>query len=456
MKKTLRLLALLTAMLLVLPAAACKLTDEDPAASVDDTKPVATIGGTYHVTRGDFQQAYDTILSQYASYGMSAPTADADVESMQDSVLDMMIDDKILEYQAEAMGITLTKEQLDGIDADVEDEMEYYLASFRAQALSEGATDVETRANEIFNEQLAAAGMDMDMEGFRAYIKEELTKTALTSAVEEKVKAAVTVTDDEVRTYYDDLLAAQTETYGGTAETYLTDMENYERYGGDPILVTPAGYVRVKTVMIAPTGTLGEDYTTLTGEMAALEAEYGKLALTDAAGNAARMKEIVAAYAEKKPQADALYETYIKDARAKAEEAVAAIAGGLSFDEAIEKYGEDEIYTDYPIFLEKGLLMQKGVVSSTWTQEMVDAVGLLKDGEVSPLITVGDSYYILQLVGDEAAGNRAFEDVEDEVRVLAQAEKAESAWAAQQEAWRNDTALVETFEDAYRDIGKQG
>ncbi len=462
MKKHTRWIALFVAVLFVLPAVACKLTDDsaepstgDETAAYSEDEPAVTIGGEYTITRGEFVDTYNAMLAQYVGYGMSAPTEDADIESMQNAVLDMLIDAKILQYQAGQMGIALTEEQQNGVDADVEDEMQYYLESFRSQAQSEGATDVDARAIEIFNEQLSASGMEMDMEGYRNYIKEELTKSAIQTAVEEKIKDAVEVTEDDAKAYYDDLLATQSTTYmSDDKETYLADEENYEKVGGDPIVIVPDGYVRVKSIMVSPESELSEDYTALRAEMETLEAEYGKLMLSNATANAARIAEIKKEYAQKAPQAEAMYEEYIKDAREKAGKAVSALEAGESFDDVLKEYGEDEVYTDYPIFAEKGLLMKKGVVSDTWTQEMVDAVSALENGQTSPLIQVEDAFYILQLVGDEPAGERAYADVADEMMILAHDQKAETEWTAQQEAWRNDPDLIVLHEEVYRDVGK--
>ena len=83
-------------------------------------------------------------------------------------------------------------------------------------------------------------------------------------------------------------------------------------------------------------------------------------------------------------EADALYEEYIKDARAKAEEAYAALESGTSFTDVMADYGEDTIYTSTPSFVDTGLLMYLAGEDTTWDAKLTAAVGLLKAGEYSP------------------------------------------------------------------------
>ena len=49
--------------------------------------------------------------------------------------------------------------------------------------------------------------------------------------------------------------------------------------GGDPLLYTPEGYVRVRSIAVSPAGELSADYTTLTSELTDIEAQYGAAAL---------------------------------------------------------------------------------------------------------------------------------------------------------------------------------
>ena len=456
-------------------ASASDATASDATATADPSRDeiAVKIGDGYTITKGDIMDEYDYMVSMYSAYGMSAPTADADVESMQDSVISTLVSDKIQLYEAELLGVTLTDEQKAEVTKQVEDQMTYYTDSFRSQAQSEGATDVEARTLEIFQEQLDAAGMDMDVDGFRAYMTEQYTNAALKDALKSEITKDITATDEEIQTYYDDLLKSQKDTYTTTPADFGAAAEDYQENGGDPMLYTPEGYVRVRSISISPAGEVSTDYTTLKDELTTLEAQYGAAALAaladkytaqgaaatdtginvtvnDIEGGAA----IVSDYLTKKAAADALYEEYIKDAREKANEAYASLEAGTSFEDVLNQYGEDTIYTDYPTFVDTGLLMYIGGEDTTWNSELVKAVGLLKDGEHTAVILVDDVFYILQLVGSEPAGELSLTDAHDAVKAAVVAKNADTAWNTQLETWENDTKIVTYFEDVYRSIGK--
>jgi hypothetical protein len=211
--------------------------------------------------------------------------------------------------------------------------------------------------------------------------------------------------------------------------------------------------MRVKTITVSPEAELSEEYTTLRTALDALEAEYGRLMLDGMEEDAERIAEIKAEYDEKKAEADELYEAYIGSAREKINEAYAALEAGKSFDEALAEFGEDDIYTTYPTFMEKGLLMRKEG-EETMDEKLVEAALALEYGEYSGIIQLDDMFYIIMPVADEPDGITPLADVYDVIKEMAASEAAEALWTARQETWNNDTALVTYYEDVYRDIGK--
>lgn len=477
-------LAILLAAALSLAATGCalkdkKASDSDASASAYSEKELAKVavkvGEKYTVTKGDIVDQYNYMVQMYTSYGMSAPTADADIESMQDSVVSSLVSDKIQLYETDLMGITLTDKEKADVEAKVEEEMKYYTDSFRSQAVDEGAADPDARALEIFQEQLDSAGMDMDVDGFRAYVTDQYTNEALKAALKAKVTVDVTATDEEIKTYYDTNLATQQDSFTKTPADFLSAAESAQEGSGDPVLYAPEGYVRVRTITVSPEGDLTEEYTTLKSDLDALAAKYGAAALDALAAKYAAQgadpaatsldvatgeieggADIVKEYLEKKAQADVLYEAYVKDARTKAEEAYTALQGGTSFTDAMTKYGEDTLYTQYPTFVETGLLMYPaGDDYSVWDKKLVDAVGLLKAGEYSAVIQVGDMFYIVQLVGSEPAGVKTLADAHDAIKAAITKKNADTLWESTLSGWENDTSIATYYKDVYRDIGKK-
>lgn len=474
-------LAVLLAAVLMLSVMGCSLkddgsatvTDSDADTSADSDAIAVKVGDDYTITKGEIEDQYDYMVQMYSYYGMSTPTEDADIESLQDSIISTLVSDKIQLYEAELLGVVLTDEEVADAEAQAEEEMQYYMESFQSQAEEEGAEDVESRTLEIFQEQLDAAEMDMDVEGFRAYLVEQYTNEALKAALKEEVTKDVTATDEEIQDYYAENLASQEEDYTATPANYLTDAEAYQMDGSDPVLYAPEGYVRVRSISISPADEISDDYTTLQSDLEALAAQYGEAALEALAAKYAEAgadpastqlnitaseidggEALVSEYVQKKAEADALYEEYIQDARAKAEEAYAALESGTSFTDVLTQYGEDDMYVSYPSFVETGLLMYTAGDDGTWDSQLVSAIGLLKDGQYSAIIQIGDVFYILQLVGDEPSGATPLTDVYDAIQAVVAQDNAEEVWNEALEAWENDTTITTYYEDVYRDIGK--
>jgi len=475
----------LLAIALMLSFAGCAKKSGDTASNSDATasdaqysdkeleKVAAKIGKDITITKGDVLDRYSSMVEMYSYYGMTAPTAEADIESMQDDAVSSLITEKVQLYEADQMGIVLTEGQKADVTSKVDAQMESYLDSFRSQAQTEGAADVEARASEIFQEQLTAANMDMDVEGFRAYLAEGYESEALMGALKTKVTEGVTATDAEVKTYFDNLLATQTETYTKTPADYLNAAEGYQMNGGDPMLFTPEGYVRVRSITVSPATEVSEEYTTLQNDMSSIASEFGTAALKALAdkyttgGKAATDTSVTISAAEveggdqfvndyltKKAAADALFEEYIKDARAKANEAYAALEAGTSFTDAIKKYGEDSMYTDYPSFADTGLLMYIGGEDTLWDAKLLDAVKQLKDGEYTAVVQIDSMFYILQLVGTEPAATKTLDQVTDVIKAQVVATNMNTLWSETLDKWSKDSSIVTLYEDVYRDVGK--
>ena len=477
-------LAALLAAVLMLSVMGCSLNDDEPttttssdaSADVDtaaDRDQIAVkIGDDYTITKGEIQDQYDYMIEMYSYYGMGTPTEDADIESMQDSIISSLVSDKIQLYEAKLLDILLTDEEVADVEAQAEEEMQYYLDSFRAEAENEGAEDVEARTLEIFQEQLDAAEMDMDVEGFRAYIVEGYMNEAWKVALKEEITRDITATDEEIQNYYAENLATQQEDYTTTPSYYLSDSEAYQMDGSNPILYAPEGYVRVRSISISPAEEISSDYATLLSDLDTLSAQYGKAALAALADKYAETsadpaskqlpitaseieggEALVTEYVQKKAEADAMYEEYVQDARAKANEAYAALESGTDFKDVLTQYGENDTYISYPSFVETGLLML-AAGDDVWDSQLVDAVGLLKDGQHTDVIQIGDTFYILQLVGKEPAGETPLSDVYDAIQAVVVQNNVDDYWNEMLQSWENDTSIATYYEDVYRDIGK--
>ena len=456
-----RMLAVALCVALALGAAACgEQQAQDgatpaPGQAADRDAVAVQIGEDFTVTYGEVADYYDYIVSMMSYYGVSAPTADADIESYQDEAVDGLVAQKKQLYFAKQLGLDeLTADEEAEVQAAVDEEMEYYFDMFRSDAEAEGAEDIEARAQELFNEELTASGMEMDYVEFEEYIFEQVAQQKTLEKLQEHVRSTATVDDDDVQAYYDQLLESQTTAYGEDASQYLTDQENFEMNGGDPAVVVPEGFLRVKVVTVAPQEAIDDTYEEKVAQMSEYEAEYGKLMLEDEKANAARLKEIKTLYDALRVETDQMYEAYMADAKAKIEEAKAKLDGGESIDAVLESYGEDAAYTEYALIAEHGRLMAQQSGADDFDDTLRNAALALADGTYSDVLQADDTYYIVYRVGTETAGTRTLDEVREAVEAAALTAEADAVWAEQEAEWDEDDSMVTYHEEVYRSIGK--
>lgn len=456
-----RMLAVALCVALALGAAACgEQQAQDgatpaPGQAADRDAVAVQIGEDFTVTYGEVADYYDYIVSMMSYYGVSAPTADADIESYQDEAVDGLVAQKKQLYFAKQLGLDeLTADEEAEVQAAVDEEMEYYFDMFRSDAEAEGAEDIEARAQELFNQELTASGFEMDYVEFEEYIFEQVAQQKTLEKLQEHVRSAATVDDDDVQAYYDQLLESQTTAYGEDASQYLTDQENFEMNGGDPAVVVPEGFLRVKVVAVAPQEAIDETYEEKVTQMSEYEAEYGKLMLEDEKANAARLKEIKTLYDALRVETDQMYEAYMADAKAKIEEAKAKLDGGESIDAVLESYGEDAAYTEYALIAEHGRLMAQQSGADDFDDTLRSAALALADGTYSDVLQADDTYYIVYRVGTETAGTRTLDEVREAVEAAALTAEADAVWAEQEAEWDEDDSMVTYHEEVYRSIGK--
>ncbi|MDD6887952.1 MAG: peptidyl-prolyl cis-trans isomerase [bacterium] len=463
MKKwSIRALTLALSLVLALGMAACgsqpaETGEPTPTAAVAEVDPDAVaveIGEDFNVTYGEIEEYYNYYVQMMSYYGMAAPTADADIESMQDQAVQALVSMKKQLYFAKQLGLDeLTAEEAAEVQAMTDEEMESYMQSFRESAEAEGAEDVEARAKELFNEDLAAYGIEMDYIEYAAFAYESYAQEKVLEKLQSHIEDTATVSEEDVQAYYDQLLESQTAAYGEDPGDYLTTQENFELNGGDPSVLVPEGYLRVKVITVEPQEAIDETYGDKLEEMAGYEATYGKLMLEDPAAHADTLKEIKTLYDALRIETNRMYETYMADATAKINEAKAKLDGGESFDAVLAAYGEDATYTDYALIAERGrLMMLEG--DDGWDETLRAAALALEDGAYSDVLLIDDVYYIVYRVGSEPAGTRTLEELHDAIRNAALEAARIDVWNAQLDTWDADDSMVTYHEEVYRSIGK--
>lgn len=145
----------------------------------DANSVVAVVGGE-EVKKSEFNQMFDMFKVQYEEqYGADIWKTDVDgrkhIDVMKEKVLDMLIDIKVQEKEAEKTGITATEEE---IEKEIANTREYF------------------KTEEEFNEFLKSQKITIE------YLRNTIKKDILISKLQEKLTADVEVKEEEVAAFY--------------------------------------------------------------------------------------------------------------------------------------------------------------------------------------------------------------------------------------------------------------
>ena len=465
MKKYLSLL--LAAIMMLGLFAGCSLSDEgteDPQASpeatqavvtAEDSEPVVTVGGETVLTWGQYQSVFNTNADYYyQSTGTDVTSSEEMLTQFQDLIVDYLTEDSIISYQAKQQGFAeLTADQQAELQSKIDTELqsidEYYRSIAQEEAAADSTVDVEARIKELVAEEAVYyTGETMDYDAYIEWLKNRITSEYLGGLLKEKALSTVTVDDTAIADWYTTNSSTQETTYTDDPASYKDAQESYELYGGEPVVYVPVNYSRVMDILVAPTGTINEEYDTKISQMDDLQAEYGTLSFEDAISgknaNAARLSEILTEYAALKAETDAMYDEYMAEAKATIDAAYAELEGGASFADVMMKYTTNVNFTDNEIFQQKGMLINPLENSSTsgWSSEVISAFMGLTAGKYSGVFSDDDGYHIIYYVGDEMPGLRPIGEVTEGIKTVLLDEKKETEWDTLVEAWKVDSSVV--------------
>lgn len=249
----------------------------------------------------------------------------------------------------------------------------------------------------------------------------------------------VTVSDEEIKSWYDENLKTQQEAYDKNPENYKADKEAEELYGGDPVLYVPEGYSRVLHILITPEDAISDEYSEKFSEMENLKSEYGELAFTvnvEGGEGADRLSEIKTEYNKLKADADKIKDEYLAPSVEKAKEAYAKLQAGEEFSKVAKEYSPDTEGN------ENGLLISvKHSGSYDWSKEVKDAFAKIKQGEYTEAVKDDEGVHILYYLSDEPAGEVGLDSVKDKIKEILMIDVQEDEWNQILETWKNDESV---------------
>ncbi|MCL2671066.1 MAG: peptidylprolyl isomerase [Clostridiales bacterium] len=405
--------------------------------------------GEYSVTAGEIEDSYYDYVNMMQYYGMPAPATDEEIADIVNSSMDQFLIQYYLLYLADEWGIELSDEELAEVAAAAEEErlayVEGYTEDVRASYEDSGAAmpDEASLLAEAM-ERLESDAMYYIGTSFDEFIEnygDSMRVDLRIGKVQERIEGEIEVSDEDLQAYYDTLLAQQMTGYAENASMYKYDVTT----AANPVLWTPEGYARVSIITIAPEGGLPEDYETNAATLADLEAEYGRLMLTNE--DPARQAEIRTEYAELKASRDLAYAEYSAGARTRADEAFAELKDGADFDVTMGKYNAYEDADVRLVYLTE--------TDADFVTELWDAIGALELGQFSEIIEVNEVFYIVQLTEKLESKATPFADATEELRAAVLGDRLENFWAEAQTNWLVQArAIAIIYEEAIAYIGK--
>ena len=264
-------------------------------------------------------------------------------------------------------------------------------SSDEAPEENDEAVDYRALAAQLLQEE---SGITLDT------IKEDLKETWWMEKFYNDTVKDVGITDDEVKTYYDELLADQKLTYAEYPEEF-----EYAHLNGDAVLYRPEGYRAVRDILIAFASPVDAARAgVLTDRM-----EFGS-------GDETTQAEL-----------DALYAPL----EATAQEVLEKLNAGQSFDSLMAEYGCSEDLAEEPLRSEGYYISDDSFINSV---EFVEGSLLLdQPGQISAPLRSVYGIHLVQYIGDVPAGEVPLAEAEASVRAEALALKQAEYYESQRE-----------------------
>ena len=439
------LLALLLVLTMILSG--CSLIVKDEA--VDAARVVIRVGDdTYTKAQVQYQiqNQVNYMTALYSMYGITFDSTNADVMSnLTDSVINNISEQSVLLAKAKELGLdALTDEEKTQVEEDTASQLD----SLRQNAATQFSLDLETQLDEI-NAKLDEYGYTEEN------VRESVTDSLLISKAEDYAVKDVEVTEDEIVAEFNSRVESAKTSYESDLSAYGKAVLN-----GSTVYYRPAGYRNVKQILIqfneedsalvSNIQTALDNVITDQNNAANVMANLGVANMDELANQVtvtlkpatemptatveiessvsafdADLDETVAATAVQIAEAKAkraFLEQQLADAKAiaygniahEADEVLASLADGVSWDEMAEAHNDDPGMKAGAANAETGYPVCEGF--SQFDSAFVEgAMALANVGDHSDKIEGSYGYYIIQYTSDVAEGAVDMETVRDTI-----------------------------------------
>ena len=367
MKKLIRLLAVALAVMML---AGCSLV------TVNEEKIVVATVGDETITKADFNEGFNALLSQYGYTQDSEEIADQ-LKTLKENYIAQMVEDKVLERKIKELGLDqVTDEEKAAAEQEIQDWYdEQYAALVENFKTDDTVEDPEAKAAETIENYLSQYGLTLDQ------MKENSVASISSDKLYDYVTKDVTVTEEEAKIEFANKVAAAKEKYDADLSAYVSDFEN-----GATIYYTPKGCYYIKHILISLTDEQKQDIKNLRADD----------------------DETVAATADEKR------EEYLLTIREKAESVLKLVDEGGDFDALMEEYGEDPGMKEEP-YKTQGYLISENTLDKYYDGFGIAAISLKNIGDVSNPVETEAGYHFIQYTSDAEVKDTPFEDVKQAI-----------------------------------------
>lgn len=364
-------------------------------------------------------EAYNYFESMYANYGISL--ADYGLEDQyKQAAVDSLLEQAVLDLKAAELGLDqLDEETLATLNAEAEENYEAYINSVLSYFSGEGVTEEKAREQSIA--YLDSMGYTLDA------MLESMVANYVNEALYNYVIADVAVSDEDVQSTYETLIADAEESYSNDYN-YVS-----ARNSGETILWNPEGYRQVKHVLVKFTDEQAASYSDLTDTIETLEAELA--AIENPSEETTEETEVRTAdeVTEELETAQADLEALYAELLPVAEEVVEKFNAGTAFADLIAEYNEDPGMTSEPTATLGYAIHPE---SNSWDPAfLAGAIAIPEIGGISEPVYGANGIHIIYYESDVAAGPVALDTVRDYVEQSAYGEKVSSLYNSTVTSW---------------------
>lgn len=362
---------------------AAAVTAQVACSSVGPNSVVATVNGE-QIYRWEVDNLYEKNRETFESTnGISLD----DVAHQEDrlnyrkDLLEMLIADAAATIKAKATGYDLTDEEKTELDKRYEE----YVAQNVENFMKNEADGDEEKAKRLWEEYLKES--HLTNESLKGFMYDEMVREKLSADLYKDIG----VDEATIEETYQQMLDDQKKWYDEDPERYADDA----KVPSGKIVYNPAGFVRVKQIMISLPEEIDEEIAELTKEEVQLLSEKTSLSQEKGASDES-VKAVERKLKDVQAKKDLLYEQGYEQIQSRSEEALAQAQSGEDFDALIAEYGDDPGMEEYPIN-EVGYLVGE---KSDLLKAFKDAALALENvGDItSELVKTTNGYHIIKLV----------------------------------------------------------